>query len=91
MARVGSWKVARKAEEKLQIGDFLGLRPTWFGGDMGRYCLGACARGEVASLQPGKPKNSQVTLPGILKLCDKIVIHPGQWRGQRMQPRLRQN
>ena len=68
MARGDSWKVERKAEGKLQIGVFLGLRrPTWFGGDMGRYCLGACARGEVASLQPGKPKYSQVTLPGILK------------------------
>ena len=67
MARGDSWKVERKAEEKLHIGAFLGLRPTWFGGDMGRYCLGACARGDVASLQPGIPKYSQVTLPGTLK------------------------
>ena len=69
MARGDSWKVERKAEGRLgKIGDLLGLRrDTWFGGDMGRYCLGACARGDVASLQPGIPKYSQVTLPGTLK------------------------
>ena len=54
---------------------------------MGRYCLGVFARGEVANLQPGKQK---VTSPGGLKQwCGKI--YPGQLRGQRMLPRLRQN
>ena len=48
------WKEVRKAEfeENFRLGQQIGLVFTWVGGDMGRYCLGACARGEVASLQP---------------------------------------
>ena len=62
---------------------------TWFGGDMGRNCLGAWASGEVASLQPVAKKrvwfiHSYVSFIKYL-LAHPDGLHLERWRVRRRQ------
>ena len=56
MAVADSWREVRKAELVENTNSRSRFFSTWFGGDMGRNCLGAWASGEVASLQPVSKK-----------------------------------
>ena len=52
VAVADSWREVKKAELVENTNSRSRFFSTWFGGDMGRNCLGAWASGEVASLQP---------------------------------------